>query len=112
MSVNLDSYKRSNYSTTPRYNYKEERFYDVLNNPKNISSGRNEDRYFVDMQHSSIDRPMGTDVGVLRRTLQHSQLIHGEVAGKVGAVDQRDYSIRRPLLKIGGRETVDTYSPF
>ena len=37
-----------------------------------------------------------------------------EVTGKVGSVEVRDYSIRKPTLKVGGGERqnnfVDTYS--
>jgi hypothetical protein len=38
-----------------------------------------------------------------------------EVAGKIGSVELRDYSIRKPLLKIGQKRNdnfVDTYSIF
>ena len=41
MSVNFENYRRSNYSIPSRYNYKEERFFDVLNNKKSIYGGRN-----------------------------------------------------------------------
>ena len=45
--------------------------------------------------------------------MQHSQLLHGEVAGKVGSLTERDYTIRRPILKVNKKDSfVDTYSPF
>jgi hypothetical protein len=51
----------------------------------------------------------------LRSTLAHSLTFQPEVAEKVGSIDRRDYTIRRPLLKIGRDSKdsyVDTYSPF
>ena len=36
----------------------------------------------------------------------------GEVSPKIGAVEVRNYSVRKPTLKIGGRDSnyIDTYS--
>lgn len=64
------------------------------------------------MQSEPRNKPHEMDLSILRRTMQHSQLIHGEVANKVGAVEFRDYTIPRPQLKIGSSSYVDTYSPF
>jgi hypothetical protein len=65
------------------------------------------------MYEQSPERPDPVSVSALRKSMQHSQLLHGEVAGKVGALPQRDYTIPRPLLKIGNKDSyVDTYSPF
>lgn len=77
MSVNLDRYRRSNYSSVPRADFKQDRYYDVLNNPKHIFGGRNEDRYFISMQRESPEKPAPVDLSALRRTMQHSQLLHG-----------------------------------
>lgn len=35
-----------------------------------------------------------------------------EVAPKIGSVDVRDYSIRKPQMKVGQTVFIDTYSPF
>lgn len=53
------------------------------------------------MYEQSPEKPEPVSVSALRKTMQHSQLLHGEVAGKVGSLNERDYTIRRPLLKIG-----------
>ena len=53
------------------------------------------------MQSDSPERPEPADLSTLRKTLQHSQLLHGDVASKVGSLNERDYTIRRPVLKIG-----------
>jgi hypothetical protein len=37
---------------------------------------------------------------------------HNQVSPKVGSLETRDYTIRKPLLKIGKQSYVDTYSPF
>jgi hypothetical protein len=58
----------------------------VLNNPKTIYNGRNEDNYFVKMQGETKNKPVQIDLSALRKTMQHSQLLHGEVAGKVGSL--------------------------
>jgi hypothetical protein len=39
-------------------------------------------------------------------------MLQSEVTEKVGSLDRRDYTIRRPQLKIGSDSFVDTYSPF
>ena len=36
----------------------------------------------------------------------------GDVSPKVGSVETRDFSIRKPQLKVGKVDFVDTYSPF
>ena len=77
-----------------------------------VYEGRNEDSYFVKMQSLTIDRPRELDLPAMRKTLQVGQLLHGEVAGKVGAIEYRDFSIPRPQLKVGSKNFVDTYSPF
>jgi len=64
------------------------------------------------MQAEPKSKPREIDASSLRKTMQYSQLLHGEVAGKVGSVDFRDYTIPRPQLKIGSNSFVDTYSPF
>lgn len=110
--VNFDSYRRTNYRSLPKHSIREERYFDVLNNPKTIYNGRNEDNYFVKMQGETIAKPQDTNLSILRKTMQNSQLLHGEVASKVGSVDFRDYTIPRPQLKIGSSSYVDTYSPF
>ena len=74
--------------------------------------GRNEDNYFVKMYDQSPEKPEPVSTSALRKTMQHSQLLHGEVAGKIGSLTHRDYTIPRPLLKIGKDSYVDTYSPF
>ena len=76
MSVNFSQYQRSNYSSLPKTTHKEERFYDVFNNPKQLFTGRNEDHYFINMQAENPEKPPSTDLSILRRTLQHSQLFH------------------------------------
>ena len=53
MNVNFDHYRKSNLSMTERKDHREERFYDVFNNPKRVFRGRNEDCYFVHMQRES-----------------------------------------------------------
>lgn len=35
-----------------------------------------------------------------------------EVTPKVGSVDVRDLSIRRPQMKVGKTDFIDTYTPF
>lgn len=35
-----------------------------------------------------------------------------QISPKVGALDIRDYTIRKPVLKIGSNDYVDTYSVF
>jgi len=47
-----------------------------------------------------------------RSPLNNSLMLQPEVALKVGTSDKRDYSIPRPLLKIGNNSFVDTYTPF
>ena len=84
----------------------------MLNNPKISYHGRNEDNYFAKMQGEAKGKPAQTDLSVLRKTMQHSQLLHGDVTNKVGSLEIRDYTIPRPQLKIGSNSFVDTYSPF
>ena len=112
MTVNLGHYQKSNFSSAPRHNHREERYYDVFNNQKQLFGGRNEDHYFINMQRENPERPPATNLTTLRKTLQQSQLLHGEVSTKVGSLEQRDYTIRRPTLKVGKDSYVDTYSPF
>lgn len=38
--------------------------------------------------------------------------LEGNVSPKVGSTETRDYSVRRPKLKIGSDNFVDTYSVF
>ena len=35
-----------------------------------------------------------------------------QVSPKIGSVEIRDYSIKKPQLKIGKTDFIDTYSPF
>ena len=53
MNVNFEHYRKSNGPMTERKDHREERFYDILNNPKKVFRGRNEDCYFVHMQRES-----------------------------------------------------------
>jgi len=48
MTVNFDHYKKNSYMRPKRLSLIEERHFDVLNNPKRIFNGRNEDKYFLD----------------------------------------------------------------
>lgn len=112
MTGQFDLYRRQHYASAARPTQLEERRWDVFNNPRQTHGGRNEDCYFRQMQSYCPQPQRPTDPGILRRTLQLSQLLHGEVADKVGATNMRDYTIPRPLLKIGKEITVDTYSPF
>ena len=64
------------------------------------------------MQRESPERPEPADLTTLRKTLQHSQLLHGQVSEKVGSLASRDLTIPRPQLKVGTNSFIDTYSPF
>jgi hypothetical protein len=50
MSVNHHHYRRDHYNPGSRVSAIEERHYDVLNNPKQLFTGRNEDNYFLGMK--------------------------------------------------------------
>jgi hypothetical protein len=109
MAVNHHHYRRDYHALPGRP--AEERLYDVLNNPKQLFSGRNEDSYFLGMKEEGAGSPKaGQDS--LRKTFTHFLAFQPEVTGKVGSTSFRDYSIPRPQLKIGSRSFVDTYSPF
>lgn len=58
---------------------------------------------------------MGSRMSESRSSNTSSFLIRNnksEVSPKVGSVDYRDYSVKKPLLKIGSNNYVDTYSIF
>ena len=118
MSTNLDHYRKLNFNALPKSSIMEQRHYDVLNNSKTIVGGRNEDAYFVDMiREGDWDRRQG-GMGrsrldsTFRSTLSHSLGMQAEISSKVGAVNERDYSIFRPQLKVGSNQFVDTYTVF
>ncbi len=48
----------------------------------------------------------------MRSTLNWMEAYQRDVSPKVGALERRDYTIRKPLLKVGKKEFVNTYSPF
>ncbi len=48
----------------------------------------------------------------MRSTLNWMEASQRDVSPKVGALETRDYSIRKPLLKVGKNDFVNTYSPF
>jgi len=48
----------------------------------------------------------------MKSTLNWIEEYKRDVSPKVGALDTRNYEVRKPLLKIGGKGFVDTYSPF
>jgi hypothetical protein len=90
----------------------EERHFDVFNNPRQQFYGRNEDHYFNSMIKEDAVRGKDVQGSQLRQTFNHFLMYQPEVADKVGSTNSRDYSIPRPLLKIGKDSCVDTYSPF
>lgn len=118
MGINFEHYRRSNFSPVRKGSLVEEREWDVLNNHKSMVGGRNEDNYFSNMiKEGFSDRKSGgmgssrLDAS-FRSTLSNTLTFQPEVTGKVGSIDRRDYTIRRPQLKVGSNEFVDTYSVF
>lgn len=47
-----------------------------------------------------------------RKTLTHLMKFQPEITSKIGWTESRDYTIRRPQLKVGKNDYIDTYSPF
>ncbi len=48
----------------------------------------------------------------MRSTLNWMEANQRDVSPKVGSTNFRDYTIRKPLLKVGKNNFVNTYSPF
>lgn len=48
----------------------------------------------------------------MRKTLTHLMMFQPEITAKIGATTNRDFTIRRPQLKVGSNVFIDTYSPF
>lgn len=98
--------------------------FDVFNREKQAFEGRNEDNYYSQMRSSMYRRTHEALAPLAashlssfsqegRKTLGWIEHNQKEIPDKVGAVNFRDFSIKRPLLKIGREGSyVDTYSPF
>ena len=48
----------------------------------------------------------------MRSTLNWMESFQRDVSPKVGSLPTRDFSIRKPLLKVGKNDFMNTYSPF
>lgn len=65
-------------------------------------------------QSALAERESEKDQGGSRigQAMNRSFLAQRDVSPKVGALETRDYTIRKPQLKIGTNNYVDTYSVF
>lgn len=83
MAVNHHHYRQDHFRPLPRGPPTEERRFDVLNNPKQHFTGRNEDNYYLGMKEEEASSPRDTHDS-LRKTFTHFLAYQPEVTSKVG----------------------------
>jgi hypothetical protein len=142
MKRSYNQYKKSNFSPPSKEQVLEQKSYDVLNNPRSgFTTRRHEEKYYktmiqdqmgiaeVNRSKSEFNKSSSSYFIVdnfgassshssvmerkLKSTLNWTQENQRDVSPKVGALTTRDYTIKKPLLKITNPASyVDTYSPW
>ena len=99
-------------SLIPRKPIGEDRNYDVFNKKKAVYLTLQEDTRSVLYPNRSEIYPLPSKeiTGKVGEDSRSFTKPKDHVSPKIGSVDSRDYSIRKPLLKIGTGGYVDTYS--
>lgn len=103
-----DYFRRSEQKPRIRETRQQWEKFDVFGREKKIT--------FADgnrMQHRmSLAMDVTAKVGWMEKGRSTSFGSSTEVAAKVGSLDTRDFSIRKPQMKIGKTDCINTYSPF